>query len=168
MLLLFFWPTSCGFGKILRSPAGNFNFVGAKVSDQVGRRITVIKPYSNVWKQGRELVGKPGAQKQTEAPRAEFSSDAQLVIEQLEKELLRARETERELVKLKAALISRANHEFRTPLTIIEGIASRMSRQSDKLSPAEIEARCDSIRKSVNELITMTNVLMQSISEPRK
>ena len=71
-------------------------------------------------------------------------------------------------MKLKAALISRANHEFRTPLTIIDGIASRMSRQSDKLSPAEIENRCESIRKSVNELIEMTNILMQRMSGPSK
>lgn len=111
---------------------------------------------------------KPGAQKRAETPHLGFSADAQLVIEQLERELLRARETERELVKLKAALISRANHEFRTPLTIIDGIASRMSRQSDKLSPAEIENRCESIRKSVNELIEMTNILMQRMSGPSK
>lgn len=110
-------------------------------------------------------MSETGVQKAVHAAHPEFSSDAQLVIEQLEKELLRARETERELVKLKAALISRANHEFRTPLTIIDGIASRMSRQSEKLSPTEIEARCESIRKSVNELITMTNTLMHSISD---
>jgi len=99
-----------------------------------------------------------------ESARDDELADAHRHIAHLADELARARKKEIELIRLKAALLSRANHEFRTPLTIIDGVASRMSRQSDKLSPTEIEARCDSIRSSVSDLLSLTNSMLNELS----
>ncbi|MAP94313.1 MAG: hypothetical protein CMK07_05120 [Ponticaulis sp.] len=91
--------------------------------------------------------------------------ESRALILSLKSELERSREKEQELIKLKVALFSRANHEFRTPLTIIDGIASRMARQSADLRPIDIEGRCETIRHSVKELLLLTEVLMRQMSD---
>lgn len=94
----------------------------------------------------------------------EIPAEALKVIVQLRKELAAAREKEVELLRLKTALLTRASHEFRTPLTVIDGVASRMSRQGPSLTPTEIEHRCATIRGSVGDLLKLIDGLMSQLS----
>jgi signal transduction histidine kinase len=44
------------------------------------------------------------------------------------------------------------SHEFRTPLTIIDGAAQRLVRRKDKVTPEDLVARTDKIRAAVQRM----------------
>jgi two-component system OmpR family sensor kinase len=58
--------------------------------------------------------------------------------------------------------ISMASHEFRTPLTVIDGHARRLDKTKDAVTPAEIGERAGKIRAAVLRLIHLIDNLLNS------
>ncbi|MBM3524721.1 MAG: PAS domain-containing sensor histidine kinase [Alphaproteobacteria bacterium] len=66
---------------------------------------------------------------------------------------------EREINHQQRRFVSVVSHEFRTPLTIIDGAAQRLVRYADRFDPADTRERVDKIRRAVarmSELIETT------------
>lgn len=66
---------------------------------------------------------------------------------------------EREINHQQRRFVSVVSHEFRTPLTIIDGAAQRLVRYADRFDPGETRERADKIRRAVarmSELIETT------------
>ncbi len=55
-----------------------------------------------------------------------------------------------------------ASHEFRTPLTVIDGHARRLMKTKDTVAPAEIDERGGKIRAAVLRLIHLIDNLLNS------
>src|SRR5271154_6924689 len=60
--------------------------------------------------------------------------------------------------------VSMASHEFRTPLTIIDGHARRLDKIRDSMPPAEIGERAGKIRSAV---LRMTNLIDKLLNSSR-
>ena len=60
--------------------------------------------------------------------------------------------------------VSMASHEFRTPLTIIDGHARRLMKMRDSVPPAEIDERAGKIRSAV---LRMTHVIDNLLNSSR-
>lgn len=67
-------------------------------------------------------------------------------------ELEKALAAERELNKMQTEFVSMASHEFRTPLTIIDGVSRRLEKRADRLSPDEIRERSATLRSTVTPM----------------
>lgn len=61
-------------------------------------------------------------------------------------------EIERQMTELQRNFISMVSHEFRTPLTVIDGQAQRLNKLKEKISANEIEERSTKIRAAVTRL----------------
>jgi signal transduction histidine kinase len=71
---------------------------------------------------------------------------------------------ERRLTELQRNFVSMASHEFRTPLTIIDGHAQRMIKTRDRLGAEEIAERAGKIRTAV---LRMTNLMDNLLNSSR-
>ena len=71
-------------------------------------------------------------------------------------------EAERRLTTLQRNFVSMASHEFRTPLTIIDGHAQRLTALSQQMTPADIELRAARIRRAVLRLRHVIDNLLKS------
>ena len=69
---------------------------------------------------------------------------------------------EMRLALLQRNFVSMASHEFRTPLTIIDGHAQRLIKTKDTLPPAEIGERAGKIRAAVLRLTHLIDNLLNS------
>lgn len=69
---------------------------------------------------------------------------------------------EQRLALLQRNFISMASHEFRTPLTIIDGHARRLIKTKDTLPPAETGERAGKIRAAVLRLTHLIDNLLNS------
>jgi signal transduction histidine kinase len=69
---------------------------------------------------------------------------------------------EQRLVLLQRNFVSMASHEFRTPLTIIDGHARRLDKMKDTLVPAEIGERAGKIRSAVVRMTHLIDNLLNS------
>jgi two-component system, OmpR family, sensor kinase len=69
---------------------------------------------------------------------------------------------EQRLALLQRNFVSMASHEFRTPLTIIDGHAGRLSKMKDSISPAQIEERAGKIRAAVLRVTHLIDNLLNS------
>jgi two-component system, OmpR family, sensor kinase len=69
---------------------------------------------------------------------------------------------EQRLALLQRNFVSMASHEFRTPLTIIDGHARRLIKTRDTLPPAEIGERAGKIRAAVLRLTHLIDNLLNS------
>ena len=69
---------------------------------------------------------------------------------------------EQRLALLQRNFVSMASHEFRTPLTIIDGHAQRLIKTKDTLPPAEIGERAGKIRAAVLRLTHLIDNLLSS------
>lgn len=67
-------------------------------------------------------------------------------------ELEKALAAERELNKMQTEFVSMASHEFRTPLTIIDGVARRLEKRADRWQPDDIREKAQSIRTTVKRM----------------
>ena len=81
------------------------------------------------------------------------------------RELEAALAREREINELQRQFVSMASHEFRTPLAIIDGIAQRMKRRADRLTPQEAIERVDKIRAAVAR---MTRLMESTLMAARR
>jgi signal transduction histidine kinase len=80
-------------------------------------------------------------------------------VERQARELARMLEHERNINQLQRQFVSMASHEFRTPLTIIDGAAQRLLRNKASLNEGFVEEKVDRIRGGVSRIV----VLMESI-----
>ncbi|MGA2550306.1 MAG: ATP-binding protein [Burkholderiaceae bacterium] len=71
-------------------------------------------------------------------------------------------EHERQLTNLQRNFVSMASHEFRTPLTIIDGQAQRMIKIGDRLRPEELSDRAGKIRAAVRRMTDLLESLINS------
>jgi two-component system, OmpR family, sensor kinase len=69
---------------------------------------------------------------------------------------------EQRLALLQRNFVSMASHEFRTPLTIIDGHARRLMKTKDAVVPAEIEERGGKIRAAVLRVTHLIDNLLNS------
>lgn len=69
---------------------------------------------------------------------------------------------ERHLTQLQRNFVSMASHEFRTPLTIIDGHAQRLNKLSDRIGPEEIVTRAGNIRAAVLRMTHLIDNLLTS------
>jgi signal transduction histidine kinase len=69
---------------------------------------------------------------------------------------------EKEAGKIQKQFIDMVSHEFRTPLTIIDGNAQIIQRRGDLLEPETLEKRSQTIRSSVSRLINMMEGILSS------
>ncbi len=74
----------------------------------------------------------------------------------------RALESEQETNALQKQFISMVSHEFRTPLTIVDGNAQILERRGDKLASEEIKRRLHTIRSAVSRLVNMMEAVLSS------
>jgi two-component system OmpR family sensor kinase len=69
---------------------------------------------------------------------------------------------EQRLALLQRNFVSMASHEFRTPLTIIDGHARRLSKMKASIGSAEIDERAGKIRAAVLRLTHLIDNLLNS------
>jgi two-component system, OmpR family, sensor kinase len=69
---------------------------------------------------------------------------------------------ERHLTLLQRNFVSMASHEFRTPLTIIDGHAQRLIKTHDRLRPADAAERAGKIRRAVLRMTQLIDTLLNS------
>src|SRR5690348_18271489 len=69
---------------------------------------------------------------------------------------------EQRLALLQRNFVSMASHEFRTPLTIIDGHAQRLIKTRETLPPAETGERAGKIRAAVLRLTHLIDNLLNS------
>jgi two-component system OmpR family sensor kinase len=69
---------------------------------------------------------------------------------------------EQRLALLQRNFVSMASHEFRTPMTIIDGHARRLIKMKDSMSPAEIGERAGKVRSAVLRMTQLIENLLNS------
>lgn len=69
---------------------------------------------------------------------------------------------EQRLALLQRNFVSMASHEFRTPMTIIDGHARRLIKLKDSMSPAEIGERAGKVRSAVLRMTQLIDNLLNS------
>ena len=81
---------------------------------------------------------------------------------QRRKEVEMALIREQEASNLQKQFISMVSHEFRTPLTIVDGNAQILERRGNQIEPEEIQRRLHTIRSAVSRLINMMEAVLSS------
>ncbi len=71
-------------------------------------------------------------------------------------------EAERRLTMLQRNFVSMASHEFRTPLTIIDGQAQRLIKMTGRLSAGEIAGRAGKVRTAVLRMTHLIDNLLNA------
>jgi len=71
-------------------------------------------------------------------------------------------EDERRLTALQRNFVSMASHEFRTPLTVIDGHAQRMIKMKDRLGADDIVKRAGKLRGAVLQMTNLIDNLLNS------
>lgn len=69
---------------------------------------------------------------------------------------------EQRLALMQRNFVSMASHEFRTPLTIIDGHARRLIKMKDAITPGEIDERAGKVRAAVLRLTHLIDNLLNS------
>lgn len=69
---------------------------------------------------------------------------------------------EQRLTQLQQDFVSMASHEFRTPLTVIDGQAQRLVKIGDRAPAGEIIDRAKRVRRAVLQMTTMIDHLLNS------
>ena len=90
----------------------------------------------------------------------ERTAEVEEKAKQLELALLR----EKEFSALQKKFVSLVSHEFRTPLTIIDGTAQRMLRRKDIITADELETRAQKVRSAVTRMIGLIDTTLYASS----
>ncbi len=77
-------------------------------------------------------------------------------------ELAAALETERDIVEQQKTFVSMVSHEFRTPLTIIDGNAQLIQSRAETIDPAALVKRTTTIRGAVDRLVRLIEAILSS------
>lgn len=84
----------------------------------------------------------------------------QTELQQAKADALRALEQEKELSRLKTEFVAMISHDFRTPLTSIQGFAELLHYSNDKLTPDLRERYFDKINASVEHMIHLLDEML--------
>ncbi len=82
----------------------------------------------------------------------------------LYRELQRAYEEQQVLDRLKQDFILQVSHEFRTPVTAIQGYVTLIGRHGQKLEQSKLDQYAEEIRQSTGQLMGMVNRLQDASS----
>lgn len=104
-----------------------------------------------------ELAAERAGLEHQVAERTTALSDANLRLED-------ALDREREINQQQRRFVSVVSHEFRTPLTIIDGAAQRLARNAESLAAADVHERVQKIRRAVAR---MSELIETSLSAAR-
>lgn len=77
-------------------------------------------------------------------------------------ELAMALAKEKGVVEQQKTFISMVSHEFRTPLTIIDGNAQIIEKRGDAIGKAALEKRAVTIRSAVNRLVKLIEAILSA------
>jgi PAS domain S-box-containing protein len=77
-------------------------------------------------------------------------------------ELTDALETERQVVEQQKTFVSMVSHEFRTPLTIIDGNAQIIQKRGETLSKDMLSKRATTIRTAVERLVRLIETVLST------
>ena len=83
-------------------------------------------------------------------------------LEKATAELKESLRNEKEAGILQKQFVNMVSHEFRTPLTIIDGHAQLLHRKAAEVSPADIQKRSKTIRSAVSRLVSMMEGVLSS------
>ncbi|QQG37413.1 MAG: PAS-domain containing protein [Micavibrio aeruginosavorus] len=83
-------------------------------------------------------------------------------LQEAKQELEKALASEQEASALQKQFVNMVSHEFRTPLTIIDGHAQILHRKADEISAEDIRKRSKTIRSAVSRLISMMEGVLSS------
>ena len=83
-------------------------------------------------------------------------------LEKASAELNDSLHNEKEASLLQKQFVNMVSHEFRTPLTIIDGHAQLLHRKATEVSPDDIRKRAKTIRSAVSRLVTMMEGVLSS------
>lgn len=83
-------------------------------------------------------------------------------IEEKSRQLAIALEKEKEASNLQKQFIGMVSHEFRTPLSIIDGHAQMILRRGSLMEKDALERRCKTIRSAVSRLVNMMESVLSS------
>lgn len=84
----------------------------------------------------------------------------QLKLEKAEADARRALAQEKELNRLKSEFVSMLSHDFRTPLTSIQGFAELLHHRMAQLSPEAIDRYFDKINMAVEHLLHLLDEVL--------
>ena len=119
-----------------------------------GHKIAVVmrKSHEELEAQGEEL-------RQHRDQLEELIQQRTSELNQQTEKLVEALEREKENSRMQRQFVTMVSHEFRTPLTIIDGSAQRVMRRGDRITPEDLTERMGKIRSAVvrmNDLIAST------------
>jgi signal transduction histidine kinase len=69
---------------------------------------------------------------------------------------------EQRMTEMQRNFVSMASHEFRTPLTVIDGHAQRLNNMRERIRPEEIAERAGKIRQAVSRMTGVIGNLLDS------
>ena len=98
------------------------------------------------------------AQKKLEAALVDRNKELEIQKARLETALLK----EKELTRLQSQFISMVNHEFRTPLSVIDGNAQRVLRRCESLSSDQLKQGMERTRNSIGQLTGLMESLLDA------
>ena len=105
----------------------------------------------------REVAARKEAEQLLEVRSRELYESNQQLAEALEKE--------KQLATLQYALISSINHEFRTPLTVVDGVTARIEKIADGENRDRILIKCGQIRNSVRTLTLLIESALKGFGD---
>jgi signal transduction histidine kinase len=88
--------------------------------------------------------------------------DNQKLLEEKSEALEMALVQEKEASEIQKQFINMVSHEFRTPLTIIDGNAQIIQKRADQMDQEQINKKVKSIRSAVSRLIYMMDGILSS------
>lgn len=101
-------------------------------------------------------------QNESEEELEKYRSHLEELVEQRTQALTLAFEKERIVLEQQMTFISMVSHEFRTPLTIIDGNAQIIEKRGTTLDPEVLERRAKTIRTAVDRLVRLIEMILSS------
>lgn len=91
-----------------------------------------------------------------------YRSHLEDLVERRTSELRLALETEKKIVEQQMTFISMVSHEFRTPLTIIDGNAQIIQKRGGSMAPDMLATRSGTIRTAVERLVRLIETILSA------
>ena len=101
-------------------------------------------------------------QRESEIELEKYRSHLEELVDLRTSELTIALEQEKKAAEQQRIFVSMISHEFRTPLTIIDGNAQIIQKRGDSLSPQMLEKRTGTIRQAVERLIRLIETVLSA------
>ncbi|MFH1158553.1 MAG: PAS domain-containing sensor histidine kinase [Pseudomonadota bacterium] len=100
--------------------------------------------------------------RESEIELEKYRSHLEELVDRRTRELTAALEQEKMAAEQQRIFVSMVSHEFRTPLTIIDGNAQIIQRRGSSLSPEILEKRTGTIRLAVDRLVRLIETVLSA------